>query len=193
MTITRPVGARSVRPFAALPRRTVRAWRGPARITWVTAFLPARPRSGRPWVSLMTDWDTQDAIVRLLAVLVSLSCALAGCGRGTAGPASLAKLLPDEVGGAELHREAFTGKVWLKSRPQQSFSPEVKANASKFLERLRKSPSDLSIAWALLPDGVPKVVAYPVRGACADTLVASYAEALRRRFAWPRSWSQTRT
>jgi hypothetical protein len=126
----------------------------------------------------MTDWDTQNAIARLLAVLVSLSCALAGCGRGTAGPASLAKLLPDEVGGAELHREAFTGKVWLKSRPQQFFSPEVRANVSKFLERLRKSPSDLSVAWALLPDGVPKVVAYRVRGASADTLVASYAEAL---------------
>jgi hypothetical protein len=97
---------------------------------------------------------------------------------GTAGPASLAKLLPDEVGGADLHREAFTAKVWLKSRPQQFFSPEVRANVSKFLERLRKSPSDLSVAWALLPDGVPEVVAYRVRGASADTLVASYAEAL---------------
>jgi hypothetical protein len=95
-----------------------------------------------------------------------------------AGPASLANLLPDEVGGAELHKEAFTGKVWLKSRPQQFFSPEVRANVSKFLERLRKSPSNLSVAWALSPDGVPKVVAYRVRGASADTLVASYAEAL---------------
>ena len=95
--------------------------------------------------------------------------------------------------GPELHREAFTGKVWLKSRPQQFFSPEVRANVSKFLERLRKSPSDLSVAWALSPDGVPKVVAYRVRGASADTLVASQAEARRRRFAWPRSWSQTRT
>jgi len=97
------------------------AWRGPARIAWVTAFLTARPRSGSPRVSLMTGWDTQNAIVRLLAVLVSLSCALAGCGRGTAGPASLAKLLPEEVGGAELHREAFTGKVWLK-RGRSNFS-----------------------------------------------------------------------
>jgi hypothetical protein len=164
MTITRPVGARSVRPFAALPRRTVGAWRGPARIAWVTASLRARPRSGRPWVSLMTDWDTQNAIARLLAVLVSLSCALAGCGRGTAGPASLAKLLPDEVGGAELHREAFTGKVWLKSRPQQFFSPEVRANVSKFLERLRKSPSDLSVAWALSPRRCAKGGRLPGKG-----------------------------
>jgi hypothetical protein len=114
----------------------------------------------------------------LCAVLVSLSCALAGCGRGTESPPGLANVLPDEVGGVKLHREAFSGMVWLKSRPQQFFSPEVRANVSKFLERLRKSPSDLSVAWALSPDGVPKVVAYRVRGAGADTLVASYAEAL---------------
>jgi hypothetical protein len=126
----------------------------------------------------MTDWDTQNAIVRLLAVLVSLSCALAGCGRGTAGPASLAKLLPDEVGGAELHREAFTGKVWLKSRPQQFFSPEVRPTSRNSWNAFASPLSDLSAAWALSPDGVPEVVAYRVRGASADTLVASYAEAL---------------
>jgi hypothetical protein len=104
-----------------------------------------------------------------------------GCGRGTEGGAGLANLLPVEVGGVELHREVFTGEIWLKSRPQQFFSPEVRANVSKFLERLRKSPSDLSVAWALSPDGVPKVVAYRVRGASADTLMVSYAEAVEAR------------
>ena len=69
----------------------------------------------------------------------------------------------------------------MKSRPQQFFSPEVRANVPKFLERLRKSVSDLSVAWALSPDGVPKLVAYRVRGASADTLVTSYAEALEAR------------
>jgi hypothetical protein len=165
MTITRPVGARSVRPFAALPRRTVGAWRGPARIALGDRVSAGSAQIGTPLGEPHDRRGYSNAIVRLLAALVSLSCALAGCGRGTAGPASLAKLLPDEVGGAELHREAFTGKVWLKSRPQQFFSPEVRANVSKFLERLRKSPSDLSVAWALLPDGVPRVVAYRVRGA----------------------------
>ena len=140
------------------------AWRGPARIAWVTAFLPARPRSGSPWVSLMTGWDTQNAIVRLLAVLVSLSCALAGCGRGTAGPASLAKLLPEEVGGAELHREAFTGKVWLK-RGRSNFLAGGQGQRLEIPGTPSQFPSDLSVAWALLPDGVPEVVAYRARGA----------------------------
>ena len=109
-----------------------------------------------------------------------------------AGPAGLAKLLPDEVSGAELHREAFTGKVWLKSRPQQFFSPEVRTNVSKFLERLRKSPSDLSVAWALLPGGVPKVVAYRVMAPARTRSWRRTRKHWRRRFAWPRSWSQTR-
>ncbi len=110
-----------------------------------------------------------------------LSSAFAGCAPGTKGAASLANLLPNKVGGIELHREAFTGRVWLKSRPQQFFSPEVRADVPKFLERLRKSASDLSVAWALSPDGAPKVVAYRVRGARADTLVTSYVEALEAR------------
>src|SRR5262245_9718768 len=95
------------------------------------------------------------------------------------------RLLPDEVG--EAAPGGLHWKVWLKSRPQQFFSPEVRAGVSKILERLRKSPSDLSVAWALLPDGVPKVVAYRVRGASADTLVASYAEALEAKICLAKS------
>lgn len=120
-------------------------------------------------------------MARMLVVLVSLALVLAGCGGKEASEStSLAKLVPDELGGAKLRKESYTGKVWLKAGPEVSFAPEVSADISTFLNRLRKSPSDLSVAWALSDDG-PKVVAYRVIGTDADALVKSFVGAVRKR------------
>ncbi len=121
------------------------------------------------------------AMARMLVVLFSLTAVLAGCGgKGASESTSLAKLVPNELGGTKLRKESYTGKVWLKARPEVSFAPEVGADVSKFLNRLRKSPSDLSVAWALSDDG-PKVVAYRVIGTDADALGKSFVEALPER------------
>jgi hypothetical protein len=79
-----------------------------------------------------------------------------------------------------LRREAFTGSAWLKASPEQAFSPEVSVDISRFLERLGKPSSDLSVAWAIAQSG-PKVVAYRVRGATAQALIDAYVGAIRER------------
>jgi hypothetical protein len=66
----------------------------------------------------------------------------------------------------------------MKANPEQSIQPEVSADISTFLARLRKKPADLLVAWALAPDG-PKVIAYSVRGADEDALVPSFVTAVR--------------
>jgi hypothetical protein len=120
-------------------------------------------------------------MARLLVVLVLLTSVLAGCGgKGAPESTSVAKLLPNELGGAKLRKESYPGKVWLKARPEVSFAPEVSADISVFLNRLRKSPADLSVAWALSDDG-PKVVAYRVIDTDANALVKSFVEAVRGR------------
>jgi hypothetical protein len=89
-------------------------------------------------------------------------------------------MLPRELGGIKLRRRAFTGKLWLKARPEENFSPEVNVDSSTFLESLGKQPSDLTAAWAVSGAG-PKVVAYHVRMTSTKRLVAAYVHAIRRR------------
>jgi hypothetical protein len=94
--------------------------------------------------------------------------------------ATLEGLLPGELGSVRLRREAFTGSAWLRASPEEAFSPEVSVDISRFLERLRKPSSDLTVAWAIAQSG-PKVVAYQVRGATAQALVDAYVGAIRER------------
>jgi hypothetical protein len=94
--------------------------------------------------------------------------------------ATLEGLLPGELGSVRLRREAFTGSAWLRASPKEAFSPEVSVDISRFLERLRKPSSDLTVAWAIAQSG-PKVVAYQVRGATAQALVDAYVGAIRER------------
>jgi hypothetical protein len=73
------------------------------------------------------------AMARMLVVLFSFTAVLAGCGgKGASESTSLAKLVPDELGGTKLRKESYTGKVWLKARPEVSFAPEVGAEVSSF-------------------------------------------------------------
>jgi hypothetical protein len=90
-----------------------------------------------------------------------------------------------------LRREAFTGRVWVKASPEGAFSPEVSIDVSRFLERLEKRASDLTVAWAIAENGVgPKVVAYRVRGLprkhwSMHTSRRSESGWARRSSAWP--------
>lgn len=94
--------------------------------------------------------------------------------------ATLEGLLPGELGSVRLRREASTGSAWLRASPEEAFSPEVSVDISRFLERLRKPSSDLTVAWAIAQSG-PKVVAYQVKGATAQALVDAYVGAIRGR------------
>jgi hypothetical protein len=94
--------------------------------------------------------------------------------------ATLEGLLPGELGAVRLRREAFTGSVWLRASPEEAFSPEVNVDISRFLERLRRPPSDLTVAWAIDQSG-PKVVAYQVKGATSQALADAYVGAIRER------------
>jgi hypothetical protein len=95
-------------------------------------------------------------------------------------PAALVRLLPQTLGGVELRREAFAGDAWLKAMPELSFQAELDADIAAFLRRLDESPADLTVAWALAPEG-PKVTAYRVIGAGPHRLVRAYVFAVKAR------------
>jgi hypothetical protein len=90
----------------------------------------------------------------------------------------LAARLPDTLGGVRLRTEAFTGPEWLQARPESSFQAELDVDLARFMRSLDRSARDLSVAWALAPDG-PKVVAYRVLGVDAKELVSAYVGAVR--------------
>jgi hypothetical protein len=84
-----------------------------------------------------------------------------------------------------LGKESFSGPDWVRTRPEFSspyFVPEARADVSTFLGRLKQSAADLTVAWAVAPEGI-QVIAYQVRGTTAPRLVDAYvgaASATRR-------------
>jgi len=122
-----------------------------------------------------TDLDSVGARKLLIGLLVVF--ALTGCASSEeTSDAALVALLPNKLAGVPLQKESFSGRDWLKSRPEFSspyFLPEFRADPQRFLERLDKGPRDLTVAWALAPEGI-QVIAYRVRGAKASALVAAY-------------------
>jgi hypothetical protein len=95
-----------------------------------------------------------------LVLLISIAILCSACAGGqrssstTSAPvnsdrqlATLERLLPSRLGAMRLRREAFTGRVWVKASPEGAFSPEVSVDVSRFLERLEKRASDLTVAW----------------------------------------------
>jgi hypothetical protein len=151
-------------------------------------------RDGSPRQCAVED-DRLDAVVWLVlvAVIAILCSACAGRQHTSSSTtssaanrnrqlATLQRLLPSKLGPTKLRKEAFTGEAWLKASPEEAFSPEVSIDASRFLERLEKRASDLTVAWAIAENGVgPKVVAYRVTGATAEALVDAYVAAIRER------------
>jgi hypothetical protein len=82
-----------------------------------------------------------------------------------------------------LERESFTGREWLETRPEFSspyFVPEARADVRTFLSRLHKAGEDLTVAWAVAPEGI-QVIAYRVRGTRAAQLVNAYVDAASAR------------
>jgi hypothetical protein len=128
----------------------------------------------------------------LLVLLASIGFLCSACGgeRSTSPTSAAAdsnqqattleRLLPGELGAVKLRSEAFPGSVWLEASPEEAFSPEVSVDISRFLERLHRPSSDLTVAWATAESG-PKVVAYRLRGATARALINAYVGAIRER------------
>jgi hypothetical protein len=108
--------------------------------------------------------------------LVVFCCMIVGCGGGGAAPA-LDELLPETLGDATLRREEFTGTEWLAAGTEQFVQPELRLDVQRFLTLLDREPSDLTVAWALAPDG-PKVIAYRVRGGGGAELIRAHVRAV---------------
>jgi len=114
-------------------------------------------------------------VLSTLVRLVTVWFIVAGCANANGEPA-VVDLLPNTLGGVRLVKESFSGSVWLKNRPESSspyFLPEFRPDVRTFLRRLNKSPADLTVAWALAPEGI-QVIAYRVRGTKASQLVDAY-------------------
>jgi hypothetical protein len=105
------------------------------------------------------------------------AAALAGCGEQES---ALDQQLPAILAGVSLERETFAGPTWLKAKPEPTLQPELGLDVHAFLRRLRKMPSDLTVAWAVAPDG-PKVFAYRVGGTKPTDLVRAYVESVEER------------
>jgi hypothetical protein len=113
---------------------------------------------------------------RPAVALVVLSCMIVGCGGGGDGPAA-EQLLPEQLAGATLRREEFTGSEWLAAGTERFVQPELRLDVVKFLTLLDRDSSDLTVAWALAPDG-PKVITYRVREAADRRLIRAYADSV---------------